>query len=100
MANLYCPSCGKQHNVSNRYCMYCGQDLEKIIQRFKDKRLPIKYQTESRQRGPYQQDSEMSGTYYTDPLEDRGYRRRSERSNWDMLFSILFFWMCCGPDCD
>lgn len=46
MAALYCPKCGKKHLVVDRYCQYCGEDLENVILRLKRKNLPIKYQEE------------------------------------------------------
>ena len=41
--NVYCPSCGKLHKTESRYCLFCGNDLEEVILKFKKKRLPIKY---------------------------------------------------------
>ena len=47
MNELFCPKCGKKHFSANRYCQYCGKDLENVIIRFKQKNLPIKYQTKT-----------------------------------------------------
>ena len=29
---LFCPKCGSKHDTSDRYCQYCGEDLEEIIE--------------------------------------------------------------------
>jgi len=43
MNELYCPKCGKKHFSANKHCQYCGENLEIIILKLKQKHLPIKY---------------------------------------------------------
>jgi len=43
MNELYCPKCGKKHGSANKHCQYCGENLEIIILKLKQKHLPIKY---------------------------------------------------------
>jgi ribosomal protein L32 len=43
MTGLFCPTCGKQHLSNDRYCEYCGNDLEEHILRYKSQQMPIKY---------------------------------------------------------
>ena len=43
MAEIFCPSCGKEHQSNNRYCTYCGADLENVILKFKEKQMPVSY---------------------------------------------------------
>lgn len=45
---LYCPKCGKEHKTADRYCQYCGVDLENIILKFKQKNLPVRFNAESK----------------------------------------------------
>ena len=40
---IFCPKCGQEHTSTKRYCKNCGNDLEEVILRFKQKYLPIKY---------------------------------------------------------
>jgi uncharacterized OB-fold protein len=40
---VFCPECGKAHESESKFCQYCGYDLEAAILRYKNKRLPIKY---------------------------------------------------------
>ncbi|MHA1515730.1 MAG: hypothetical protein ACTSPF_09360 [Candidatus Heimdallarchaeaceae archaeon] len=47
MNELYCPKCGKKHGSANKHCQYCGENLEFIILKLKQKHLPIKYQIET-----------------------------------------------------
>ena len=96
---IFCPNCGAKHTASGRYCENCGTDLEEIILQYKNRQLPIRYQA-TEQSGPtsysqpqYQQ-SGRSDEYYDDRPRGNG------RSFWDVLFGVLFFWMCCGPDCN
>ena len=44
MNELYCPKCGKKHGSANKHCQYCGENLEIIILKLKQKHLPIKFQ--------------------------------------------------------
>jgi len=105
---LYCPKCGSKHDTSDRYCQYCGEDLEEVIVQYKSKQLPIRYQNGSAQSGPTQGATQYSGAYESSRADyDKGYHRRRRRRYrddggfWDVFLSILFFWMCCGPgDCD
>jgi len=46
MNEVYCPKCGKKHGSTSKYCQYCGEDLEFVILKFKQQKLPIKYQME------------------------------------------------------
>ena len=55
MKELYCPKCGKKHDSANKHCQYCGEDLEFIILKLKQKHLPIKYQIET----PHLDEEEM-----------------------------------------
>ncbi len=104
MSDLFCPKCGSKHDTNDKYCQYCGEDLEEIILEYKSKKLPIRYQNGTAQSGPTQRTTQYSGSR-TDYGEDfhrrRSRRYRNDDSFWNVLFSILFFWMCCGPgDCD
>ena len=47
MNELYCPKCGKKHGSANKHCQYCGENLEFIILKLKQKHLPIRYQIET-----------------------------------------------------
>jgi hypothetical protein len=46
MSSLYCPKCGKEHITADRYCQYCGADLENVILKFKQKNLPVRFNGE------------------------------------------------------
>ena len=43
MTELFCPRCGNKHVSANKYCEFCGENLETIILKLKQKHLPIKY---------------------------------------------------------
>ncbi|NPD88917.1 MAG: hypothetical protein HGN29_09330 [Asgard group archaeon] len=43
MSELYCANCEKLHESESRFCEYCGFDLKEAILRFKQKRIPVKY---------------------------------------------------------
>lgn len=43
MSDIYCPSCGQEHTSNNRYCTNCGADLENVILKFKEKKMPVSY---------------------------------------------------------
>ena len=100
--DLFCPNCGSKHEVNGRYCEYCGSDLEEVILQYKRKKLPIRYQAETQYSGPYQERTTQSNYQQPDYQDDyRGRRYRDSSGGfWDALLGILFFWMCCGPDCD
>ena len=53
MSGVFCPNCGKKHAAEGKFCEYCGTDLEQVILRYKQRKLPIKYQTEPK-APPYQ----------------------------------------------
>jgi len=38
-----CPNCEKEHSSNDRFCSYCGEDLEEIILAFKEKQLPVSF---------------------------------------------------------
>lgn len=46
MNDVFCPKCGKIHKSANRHCDHCGEDLEFVILKFKQKHLPVKYKAE------------------------------------------------------
>ncbi|NPD87677.1 MAG: zinc ribbon domain-containing protein [Asgard group archaeon] len=45
MTVIHCPKCGKKHIAVDRYCQYCGKDLENIILMLKRKSLPLRFQS-------------------------------------------------------
>ncbi len=99
MSEIFCPNCGSKHTAKGKFCEYCGTDLEDVIVEYKSQELPVRYQAPVQQSGPttpqYQQQYSQRDSY-----DDRRHRRRGDGGFLDVLFSILFFWMCCGPDCD
>lgn len=95
--NIFCPNCGSKHTSNGRFCQYCGTDLEEIILQYKNKQLPVRYQATS-YSGPTTQQQPQPQKYRSDDYYD-DRRGGSDRGFWDVLFGILFFWMCCGPDC-
>ena len=52
MTDIYCPSCGKEHTSNERYCAFCGADLEPIILKFKEKHLPLSFNNGKKQKIP------------------------------------------------
>ncbi len=42
MSEFFCPSCSKKHLSNDRYCSFCGYDLEQLILEYKDRHLPVK----------------------------------------------------------
>ena len=104
---LFCPKCGSKHDTNDRYCQYCGEDLEDVIVQYKSKQLPVRYQNDTVRSGPTRTTTQYSGSHdarvdYDDDYSRRGRRRyRDDGGFFDVLLSILFFWVCCGPgDCD
>jgi hypothetical protein len=102
MSGVFCPNCGNKHEKSGKFCQYCGANLEEVILDYKNERLPVKYQSESAQSGPYQQGPQQrtysSTSSYSD--YDQDYERAARRDGFfDALCSILLCFMCCGPDC-
>ena len=100
MSEIFCPNCGSKHTAKGKFCEFCGSDLEEVILEYKNQELPVRYQAPIQQSGPttpqYQQQHQQRDYY-----DNRRYnRRRDEGGFWNVLFSILFFWMCCGPDCN
>ena len=39
-----CTNCGKLHKSSGKHCEFCGTNLEDEILKYKEKKLPIKYE--------------------------------------------------------
>ncbi len=99
MSEIFCPNCGSKHTAKGKFCEFCGSDLEELILEYKNQELPVRYQAPVQQSGPttpqYQQQHQQRDYY-----DDRRHRRRDDGGFWNVLFSILFFWMCCGPDCN
>ena len=96
---IFCPNCGQKHTASGRYCENCGTDLEEIILQYKNKQLPIRYQATA-QSGPTTQSQPTYQQYRTDDYYDERSQGGEGRGFWDVLFGVLFFWMCCGPNCN
>lgn len=96
MSEIFCPNCGSKHTAKGQFCEFCGHDLESVIVQYKNDKLPVRYQAPVQQSGPVQQAPQYQERDYYD---DRRHRR-DDRGFFDVLFSILFFWMCCGPRCD
>lgn len=94
---IFCPNCGAKHTASGRYCEHCGTDLEEIIMQYKNKQLPIRYQATAQSGPTTQSQPQYQQSRSDDYYDDRPHR--SDRGFWDALFGVLFFWMCCGPDC-
>lgn len=96
MSGLFCPNCGKQHNTSERYCSFCGEDLSEAILQYKDKRLPVKLNHTAPEKRA--EPLEESAKYPTgNPLpkatragQDSPIRRKKVFSIW----GILFHWCC------
>jgi uncharacterized membrane protein YvbJ len=61
MSGIFCSKCGEKHTSDDRFCENCGNDLEQIIIRYKQKKLPIKFQDE-RSTQPYQTSQEPHTT--------------------------------------
>ncbi len=98
MSEIFCPNCGSKHTAKGKFCESCGHNLEDVILQYKSEKLPVRYQAPVQQSGP--QAPQYPKQYRKrDYYDDRRYRRR-DRGFFDVLFSILFFWMCCASDCD
>jgi len=95
---IFCPNCGSKH-TKGRFCEHCGTDLEDVIAEYKNKQLPIRYQTTA-QSGPTTQSQPDYQQYRSDDYYDDGPVGGGGRGIWDVLFGILAFMVCCGPDCD
>ena len=50
MSGLYCPNCGKLHESAEKFCMFCGDNLESLILEYKNQRLPVKIENTAPQR--------------------------------------------------
>ena len=44
MSEIFCSNCGKIHKTAEKQCEYCGTDLADKILRYKESKLPIKYE--------------------------------------------------------
>ena len=100
MSEIFCPNCGSKHTAKGKFCEYCGHDLESVIVQYKNDKLPVRYQAPVQKSGPVQQAPQyQQQSQERDYYDDRRHRR-GDRGFFDVLLSILFFWMCCGPGCD
>ncbi|MHA1218589.1 MAG: hypothetical protein ACTSO5_07900 [Candidatus Heimdallarchaeaceae archaeon] len=46
MSGIFCSKCGEKHTTDGQFCKHCGNDLESTILRYKQKKLPIKFNDE------------------------------------------------------
>ncbi|MHA1200544.1 MAG: zinc-ribbon domain-containing protein [Candidatus Heimdallarchaeaceae archaeon] len=80
MTGIFCPSCGKEHQTNDRYCTYCGADLENVILKFKGERLPVSYNNGKTQR------VQVVGT---DPESFQGSTKRVPRKRTRNTLGVL-----------
>ncbi len=86
MTKLHCVSCGKVHNSNNRYCEFCGYDLEDEILRFKQKQLPIKYENSKTSQKASEEGKQLQGMEFYQHIKKTEKRRRARENSKYALF--------------
>ncbi|MCG3227515.1 MAG: hypothetical protein H7645_11405 [Candidatus Heimdallarchaeota archaeon] len=124
MSEIYCPVCGKEHSMSSRHCVSCGEDLEEIILDYKNKHLPIsfnndklkkaqpidewekqrqtilKIKEQEKARERIERLEEQQQISESEKTSKRRKRSLSRKTCWDWVLEYLLSLLTCGfSDC-